>query len=64
MHLKNEDLKLLLDIERYLWNTGDKEFYYKLWGLNERLIKNKIEYNKINSKRVAEKRKIDKNYAR
>lgn len=63
MHINNEDYDLLCDIEIYL-QKKNKKLFYKLWNMNEKLMQQKIEYNKKNSKRIANKRKADKNYAR
>lgn len=63
MYIKNEDLKLLQEIEIELWNKNS-DLYIHLYNLNERLLKQKDKTNKENYKRIKEKRKINKNYAR
>lgn len=63
MYLKNNDLKLLQEIEIELWNKNSN-LYIHLYNLNERLLKQKDKMNKENYNRIKEKRKIDKNYAR
>lgn len=63
MYLTNNDIKLLLEIEKELWNTNSEK-YFKLWKLIESKLQFKEEKNKINYKRIKEKRKIDPTYAR
>ena len=63
MYIKNNDLKLLQEIEIELWNKNS-DLYIHLYNLNEKLLKQKEQTNKNNYKRIKEKRKINKNYAR
>lgn len=63
MYIKNNELKLLQEIEIELWNKNS-DLYIHLYNLNERLLKRKERANKNNYKRIKEKRKINKNYAR
>jgi hypothetical protein len=74
--LKNEDLEMLIELENVIFEIGigrvkQKELektiaphFYKLYDLIERLHKNRKITNEKNYKRITEKRKIDKNYAR
>ena len=65
MYINNKDLEFLIELENEL---GCEESWsdrvHRLWELNERLIKQKRETNEKTRKYIAEKRKIDKNYAR
>ena len=63
MYIKNNDLKLLQEIEIELWNKNS-DLYIHLYNLNERLLKQKDKTNKNNYERIKNKRKINKNYAR
>lgn len=76
MYLKNDDVKMLIELEKMIFEVGigkvkrkDLEktiapHYHKLYNLIERLLKDKKIYNEKNYNRIKEKRKIDKNYAR
>lgn len=52
--------------ESYYFDENDKDYelWVKYWNLIENLIQRKQIKNKINSQRIREKRKINKNYAR
>lgn len=63
MYLSNDDIKVLLEIEKELWNNNSTN-YTKLWKLIESKLVLKDKKNKINSFRIKEKRKIDPTYAR
>ena len=63
MNLTNEELEILQEIEIELWNKGSDK-YFTLWRLIESKLNQKEERNKNNRKRIKEKRKVDKNYAR
>ena len=76
MYLKNDDIKMLIELEKMIFEVGigkvkrkDLEktiapHYHKLYDLIDRLLKDKKIYNEKNNNRIKEKRKIDKNYAR
>ena len=76
MYLKNDDIKMLIELEKMIFEVGigkvkrkDLEktiapHYHKLYNLIERLLKDKKIYNEKNNNRIKEKRKTDKNYAR
>lgn len=69
MYLKNKDLLLLLDIDRYIIKTLDnnndgKILHDELTTLLYQLLNTKKQANKKNYDRIKEKRKTDKNYAR
>ena len=63
MNLTNEELEILQKIEIELWNKGSDK-YFALWRLIESKLNQKEERNKNNWKRIKEKRKVNKNYAR
>lgn len=63
MNLTNEELEILQEIEIELWNKGSDK-YFTLWRLIESKLNQKEERNKNNWKRIKEKRKVNKNYAR
>lgn len=52
--------------ESYYFDENDKDYelWVKYWNLIEKLIQKKEEKNKKNWKRIKEKRKVNKNYAR
>lgn len=65
MYINNKDLEFLIELENELgcdesWSDRVKQ----LWELNERLIKQRENGNKKTREAIAERRKIDKNYAR
>lgn len=65
MYINNKDLEFLIQLENELgcdenWSDRVKQ----LWKLNEKLIKQREANNKKTREAIAEKRKIDKNYAR
>lgn len=64
MFIKNEDLEILKEIELKLWNNKDLDNYLKLFNLIEKLLQQKEKTNEKNWKRIKEKRKTNKNYAR
>lgn len=72
MFIKNDDLILLLDIDTYILktlnnthNTQDgKQLHDDVIKLVNELLKKKKDTNKKNYKRIKEKRKTNKNYAR
>ncbi|MBR3209171.1 MAG: hypothetical protein IKN65_00250 [Clostridia bacterium] len=67
MHISNKDLLLLSNLNIYL-ETIDKDiakaFNKDLNALVEKLEIQRISRNVVNTKRIMEKRKLDKNYAR
>lgn len=66
MYITNEDLKLLLEVESYLWNNNNNntEMYLKLHKMNSKLIQDKETKNIKNAKKIAIKRQENKMYAR
>lgn len=67
MFIKNKDLFVLEDIIFYLNNVDDdkaQELRNQLVEIVENLINKRSEKNIVNTKRISEKRKLDKNYAR
>lgn len=67
MFIKTKDLFVLEDIIFYLDTLDDDkaiELQNQMTELVERLINKRAEKNIINTKRINEKRKLDKNYAR
>ena len=66
MHITNEDLKLLLEVESYLWdnNNNNTEMYLKLHKMNSKLMQDKETRNIKNTKKIAIKRQENKMYAR
>ena len=63
MHISKKDLEFLVKIECYLF-TKDLDLYNEMYGLTEKLMKQKEKDNKANWKRIKAKREIDKKYAR
>lgn len=63
MYLSNQDIEVLLEIEKELWNTNSTK-YTKLWKLIESKLVLKEKKNKINSEKIKAKRKINPTYAR
>ncbi len=53
MYITNEDLKLLLEVESYLWNNNNNntEMYLKLHKMNSKLIQDKGTRNRKNTKK-------------
>lgn len=66
MYITNEDLKLLLEVESYLWNNNNNntEMYLKLHKMNSKLIQDKEIRNIKNTKKITIKRQENKMYAR
>lgn len=64
MYITKEDLKLLLEVEKYLWNIGNTSLYLELFNLNERLLNERDTNNAKVKQRMYEKRKINKMYGR
>lgn len=67
MFIKTKDLFILEDVIFYLDTLDDdkaRELQDQMTELVERLINKRTEKNIINTKRISEKRKLDKNYAR
>lgn len=65
MYINNKDLEFLIDLENELGcNENWSDRVRQLWELNERLIKQRENGNKKTREAIAEKRKMDKNYAR
>ena len=67
MFIKTKDLFILEDIIFYLEKQDDDkalELKEQMTEIVERLINKRAEKNIINTKRISEKRKLDKNYAR
>ncbi len=64
MFIKNSDLQILQELEIELWNKGDIKNYRVVYDLVEKLLLQKKDNNNKNWKRIKEKRKLDKNYAR
>lgn len=67
MFIKNKDLFVLEDIIFYLNNVDDdraQELKNQLVEIVENLVNKRSEKNIVNTKRISEKRKLDKNYAR
>ena len=61
MYLKNEDLDILIETENKLGNWEDN---WKLWNLIERLINQRDNDRERIKNIVAERRKLNKDYAR
>ena len=61
MYLKNEDLDILIEAENKLGNWEDS---WKLWKLIERLTKQRDKDRERIKNIVAERRKLNKDYAR
>ena len=61
MYLKNEDLDILIEAENKLGNWEDN---WKLWNLIERLTKQRDKDRERIKNIVAERRKLNKDYAR
>ena len=66
MYITNEDLKLLLEVESYLWNNNNNntEMYLKLHKMNSKLMQDKETRNIKNTKKIAIKRQENKMYGR
>lgn len=70
MYINKDDLNLLIEVENYMGNTikdkDDPKYDYvlRLMALNEKLIQQRLRDNEKIRKVVAERRKIDKDYAR
>ena len=73
MFITNDDLKVLIDVEDLLHSKvydvkdaddEEKDLWNKYWNIIEKLCAQKDKKNKINSARIAEKRKLNKDYAR
>lgn len=64
MYITKEDLKLLLEVEKYLWNTANISLYLELFNLNERLLNERDTNNAKVKRRMYEKRKTNKMYGR
>lgn len=67
MFIKNKDLFVLEDTIFYLNNVDDdkaQELKNQLVEIVENLVNKRSEKNIVNTKRINEKRKLDKNYAR
>lgn len=64
MYITKEDLKLLLEVEKYLWNIGNTSLYLELFNLNERLLNERDANNAKVKQRMYEKRKTNKMYGR
>ena len=66
MYITNEDLKLLLEVESYLWNNNNNntEMYLKLHKMNSKLIQDKETRNIKNTKKIEIKRQENKMYGR
>ena len=62
MYITNEDLKLLLEVESYLWNNNNNntEMYLKLHKMNSKLMQDKETRNIKNTKKIAIKRQENK----
>ena len=65
MNVSKEELELLVEIERYLWNEDkNMSLYLRLHEFNEKLIQAREIRNKKAKIRIATKRKDNKMYAR
>lgn len=71
LHKKLEQTNGIEDVSTdgeyfYYFNEDDEEVevWNKYWNIIERLLQQKDKRNKINSARIAEKRKLNKDYAR
>lgn len=69
MFISNKDLDFLIALNSYLEQLDDemiigKAFQRNLGFLIEKLEIKRLAKNSINSRLIAEKRKLDKNYAR
>ena len=65
MHIKNEDLDFLIELENKLWATeGFTDDVEKLWKLNERLIQKRNQTREKTLNYITEKRKTNPNYGR
>lgn len=63
MFITNEDLQTLIDVKEIL-NDEESDLFCKYNTLIEKLCELRDKKNKINSKRIADKRKENKDYAR
>ena len=58
MNITKEELKLLLEVESYLWNNNTSmELYLKIHNLNSKLLEQREERNKKVAKDIAFKKK-------
>lgn len=65
MNVSKEELELLVEIERYLWNEDkNMSLYLRLHEFNEKLIQAREIRNKKAKIRIVTKRKDNKMYAR
>lgn len=65
MNVSKEELELLVEIEKYLWNEDkNMSLYLRLHEFNEKLIQAREIRNKKAKIRIATKRKDNKMYAR
>ena len=63
MIIASADLKFIIDKDN-IKDIQALELYFKLYDIIENLQNKKLETNKNNYRRIKEKRKINKNYAR
>lgn len=65
MYINNKDSDFLIKLENKLMQDENyKKEFEQLWQLNKKLLQQKKVYNEKTRQAVAEKRKLDKNYAR
>lgn len=65
MYISTADLEFLIHLENKLGHVENwSDDVCKLWELNEKLLKQRRVNNEKTRKVIAERRKIDKNYAR
>lgn len=64
MYINKADLDTLIELEQMLFKQDMVEWFRKLYEINERLIQNRNKTNEKIRTKVAEKRKLNKNYAR
>lgn len=64
MYISKKDLDTLIELEQMLFKQDMVEWFRKLYEINDRLIQNRNKTNQKVRTKIAEKRKIDKNYAR
>jgi hypothetical protein len=64
MYINKADLDTLIEIEQMLFNRNMVKWFRKLYEINDRLIQDRNKTNQKIRTKIAEKRKLDKNYAR
>lgn len=64
MYINKQDLDTLIEIEQMLFKKNMVKWFRKLYDINDRLIQDRNKTNQKIRTKIAEKRKLDKNYAR